>query len=175
MCHDPRGLSLKMRIELTLGEMPEAFEGLNRRYGGRARLLEAVDQKRPVDFLFQQLRAPERLLHFLRTHEHDPAHAEGGELRQEALHRARTRRREDEVEPRLEGRRLVRTAHGHGAVLYPLDDGRADGTVEHARLEGLSLRAVQHGQHMLGADVRKGRPSAVDFTSLEQDTIHTSP
>ena len=156
-----------MRIELALDEMFKAFERLNRRHGGGARLLEAVDQKRPVDFLFQQLRAPERLLHLFRAHEHDPTHAEGGELRQKPLHRARTRRRENEVDPGRKRRCLVRAAYGHGVPLDPLDDGRADGAVEDTRLEGLSLRTVQHVQHMLGADVRKGRPSVVDFTRLK--------
>jgi hypothetical protein len=132
-----------------------------------ARLLEAVDQKRAVDFRLQELGTPERLLHLFCAHEHDPAHAEGGELRQKPLHRARTRRREDEVDPWRKRRRLVRAAHGHGVPLDPLNHGRADRAVEDARLEGLSLRAVQHAQHMLGADVRKGRPSVADFPWLK--------
>ena len=131
---------------------------LDFRHGRGPRLHEAVHEKGTVHFLAQKLRAPERLFDFLGPDQHDTAHAERRKLRQKPLHDTRTRRGEEDVDPRRWRLVGMRTSYGDFSAGYCDNLRSPNRAIQFAGLESLADFSVQYFQNVfvkLNRDFRR--------------------
>lgn len=139
-----------------------------------ARLLQSLEQQRPVAGGLQQVGVEVVPLDPRGVGQDDAAGAKGGQLRPEAAKDLGARDGQQQVDGGPERRGVDGALERDAATLGRQDAGRAAAAIHDAHTYALLGDDAKHLQQMTGAGVVEGRPPVgVQFVGLEQQQVHS--
>ena len=143
-------------IQFVLNEHLELSVNRDERQPRVARLLQSLDEQRPVARRGEDVRVEIVSFHARGVGQNDPSNAEGRKLGPEPPHHFRPRERKEQINRRTARHaRVERAAHIDPLVGGGLHDTNAERAVEDSHAHLMSGRDLQDVQQMQGARARQ--------------------